>query len=175
MKEEEDPMAALNRGFYLSALLSLGGMFVACYWLLRTPETGGAQVIDLMEALKASLDAAGGGTSGNGLAKLSKAELYERAKQALPLGVASSFQSYDPYPLFMTDARVPHSNVIGEPNRGWGVAVTTLAHERNSLGASGMASAAGTAPPPAGSSGPSRFARDAIPPRPQFPITHGRP
>ena len=33
------------------------------------------------------------------------AELHERAKQSLPLGVASSFQSYDPYPLFMTDAR----------------------------------------------------------------------
>jgi glutamate-1-semialdehyde 2,1-aminomutase len=33
------------------------------------------------------------------------AELYERARQALPLGVASSFQAYDPYPLFMTDAR----------------------------------------------------------------------
>jgi alkylation response protein AidB-like acyl-CoA dehydrogenase len=45
--------------------------------------------------------------------------------------------------VFMSDARVPHDNVIGEPNRGWGVAVTTLAHERNSLGASGMASAAG--------------------------------
>lgn len=45
--------------------------------------------------------------------------------------------------VFMTDARVPHANVIGDENRGWGVAVTTLAHERNSLGASGMASAAG--------------------------------
>jgi glutamate-1-semialdehyde 2,1-aminomutase len=33
------------------------------------------------------------------------AELHERAKQSLPLGVASSFQSYEPYPLFMTDAR----------------------------------------------------------------------
>ncbi|HEX6655737.1 MAG TPA: aminotransferase class III-fold pyridoxal phosphate-dependent enzyme, partial [Candidatus Limnocylindria bacterium] len=33
------------------------------------------------------------------------AELHERAKQSLPLGVASSFQAYDPYPLFMTDAR----------------------------------------------------------------------
>jgi glutamate-1-semialdehyde 2,1-aminomutase len=33
------------------------------------------------------------------------AELHERAKRALPLGVASSFQTYDPYPLFMTDAR----------------------------------------------------------------------
>jgi glutamate-1-semialdehyde 2,1-aminomutase len=33
------------------------------------------------------------------------AELHERARAALPLGVASSFQAYDPYPLFMTDAR----------------------------------------------------------------------
>jgi glutamate-1-semialdehyde 2,1-aminomutase len=32
-------------------------------------------------------------------------ELHERAKQAMPLGVASSFQVYDPWPLFMTDAR----------------------------------------------------------------------
>jgi len=27
------------------------------------------------------------------------AELHERARRALPLGVASSFQTYDPYPL----------------------------------------------------------------------------
>jgi len=47
--------------------------------------------------------------------------------------------------VFLTDARVPHQNVIGEVNRGWAVAVTTLAHERNSLGASGMAGAAGGA------------------------------
>jgi glutamate-1-semialdehyde 2,1-aminomutase len=33
------------------------------------------------------------------------AALHERAQRALPLGVASSFQAYDPYPLFMTDAR----------------------------------------------------------------------
>ena len=33
------------------------------------------------------------------------AALHERAKKSLPLGVASSFQSYEPYPLFMTDAR----------------------------------------------------------------------
>lgn len=33
------------------------------------------------------------------------AELLARAREALPLGVASSFQSYDPHPLFMTDAR----------------------------------------------------------------------
>jgi glutamate-1-semialdehyde 2,1-aminomutase len=33
------------------------------------------------------------------------AELHARAREAMPLGVASSFQAYDPYPLFMTDAR----------------------------------------------------------------------
>ena len=33
------------------------------------------------------------------------AALHERARRSLPLGVASSFQAYDPYPLFMTDAR----------------------------------------------------------------------
>ncbi len=40
--------------------------------------------------------------------------------------------------VFFTDARVPQENVIGEVGQGWGVAVTTLAHERNSLGAGGM-------------------------------------
>jgi glutamate-1-semialdehyde 2,1-aminomutase len=33
------------------------------------------------------------------------AELFEKARDSLPLGVASSFQAYDPYPLFMTDGR----------------------------------------------------------------------
>jgi glutamate-1-semialdehyde 2,1-aminomutase len=33
------------------------------------------------------------------------AALYARARQAMPLGVASTFQAYEPYPLFMTDAR----------------------------------------------------------------------
>jgi glutamate-1-semialdehyde 2,1-aminomutase len=32
-------------------------------------------------------------------------ELLERAKQSLPMGVASSFQVYDPYPTFMSEAR----------------------------------------------------------------------
>jgi glutamate-1-semialdehyde 2,1-aminomutase len=36
------------------------------------------------------------------------AALHARAKQALPLGVASSFQSYEPYPLFMGDAQGSH-------------------------------------------------------------------
>jgi glutamate-1-semialdehyde 2,1-aminomutase len=33
------------------------------------------------------------------------AALFDRARLSLPLGVASSFQAYDPYPLFMGDAR----------------------------------------------------------------------
>ncbi len=36
------------------------------------------------------------------------AALFERAKKSLPLGVASSFQSYEPYPLFMGDAHGSH-------------------------------------------------------------------
>jgi glutamate-1-semialdehyde 2,1-aminomutase len=36
------------------------------------------------------------------------AALHARAREAMPLGVASSFQAYDPYPLFMTDARGSH-------------------------------------------------------------------
>ena len=31
--------------------------------------------------------------------------LFDRARESMPLGVASSFQAYDPYPLFMGDAR----------------------------------------------------------------------
>ncbi|MGH2455567.1 MAG: aspartate aminotransferase family protein [Candidatus Limnocylindria bacterium] len=33
------------------------------------------------------------------------AQLHARAREAMPLGVASSFQTYDPYPLSVTDAR----------------------------------------------------------------------
>ena len=40
--------------------------------------------------------------------------------------------------VFFTDARVPHENVLGDVDRGWSVAVTTLSHERTSLGAGSM-------------------------------------
>ena len=40
--------------------------------------------------------------------------------------------------VFFSDARVPHDNVIGDVDHGWAVAITTLAHERNSLGAGSM-------------------------------------
>jgi alkylation response protein AidB-like acyl-CoA dehydrogenase len=45
--------------------------------------------------------------------------------------------------VFLTDARVPDANRVGDINEGWGVAVTTLAHERNSLGAGGMGGSGG--------------------------------
>ncbi len=36
--------------------------------------------------------------------------------------------------VFFTDVRVPVSNVVGEIGGGWGVAMTTLLHERGTLG-----------------------------------------
>jgi alkylation response protein AidB-like acyl-CoA dehydrogenase len=36
--------------------------------------------------------------------------------------------------IFLTDVKVPKSNVVGEANAGWGVAMTTLLHERGTLG-----------------------------------------
>jgi alkylation response protein AidB-like acyl-CoA dehydrogenase len=36
--------------------------------------------------------------------------------------------------VFLTDARVPHDNVLGEVNGGWGVGMTTLAFERVLMG-----------------------------------------
>jgi alkylation response protein AidB-like acyl-CoA dehydrogenase len=36
--------------------------------------------------------------------------------------------------VFLTDARVPHDNVLGEVNGGWGVGLTTLAFERVLMG-----------------------------------------
>jgi len=41
--------------------------------------------------------------------------------------------------VFITDARVPHANVIGGLNNGWAVANATLAYERAGLGAGGAA------------------------------------
>lgn len=48
--------------------------------------------------------------------------------------------------VFMTDARVPDSSVIGGVNHGWAVANTTLANERTALG-SGGGGAGGIAQP----------------------------
>jgi K(+)-stimulated pyrophosphate-energized sodium pump len=37
MREHEDPMTALNRGFYITTVLSLAAMLGLCKWLLDTP------------------------------------------------------------------------------------------------------------------------------------------
>ena len=36
--------------------------------------------------------------------------------------------------IFFTDVEVPVENVVGEPGDGWAVAMTTLMHERATLG-----------------------------------------
>ena len=36
--------------------------------------------------------------------------------------------------IFFNDVKVPKTNVVGEANAGWGVAMTTLLHERGTLG-----------------------------------------
>ena len=42
MREEEDPMSALNRGFYVTSALALVGLLFCCRWLLQTPDAPGA-------------------------------------------------------------------------------------------------------------------------------------
>jgi len=42
---------------------------------------------------------------------------------------------------FLTDVRIPNSNVLGGVNEGWKVAQTTLANERNFIGSGGSWSA----------------------------------
>ena len=49
--------------------------------------------------------------------------------------------------VFMSDARVPDSALIGGLNNGWAVANTTLMHERSGLGAGGGSAAGGSAQP----------------------------
>lgn len=48
--------------------------------------------------------------------------------------------------VFLTDARVASSAIIGDRNAGWGVANTTLAHERAGLGAGGGGGGGGLTP-----------------------------
>ena len=45
--------------------------------------------------------------------------------------------------VFLTDARVPHHNVLGDVNGGWGVSMTTLLHERMLMSGTGGGSGGG--------------------------------
>ncbi|HET6793028.1 MAG TPA: acyl-CoA dehydrogenase family protein, partial [Acidimicrobiales bacterium] len=47
--------------------------------------------------------------------------------------------------VFFTDAVVPHANLVGSENNGWGVAVATLAYERQGIGG-GLRGGMGGAP-----------------------------
>ncbi|MEZ5143190.1 MAG: acyl-CoA dehydrogenase family protein [Acidimicrobiales bacterium] len=49
--------------------------------------------------------------------------------------------------VFLSDARVADAAIIGDKNKGWAVANTTLAYERSGLGAGGGSAAAGMAMP----------------------------
>jgi K(+)-stimulated pyrophosphate-energized sodium pump len=42
MREEEDPMSALNRGFYVTVALALAGLYLACRGLLDAPSAPGS-------------------------------------------------------------------------------------------------------------------------------------
>ncbi|HEX6631510.1 MAG TPA: sodium-translocating pyrophosphatase, partial [Gemmatimonadaceae bacterium] len=42
MREDEDPMQALNRGFYVTTALALLGLYGCCRWLLASPAAPGA-------------------------------------------------------------------------------------------------------------------------------------
>ena len=48
--------------------------------------------------------------------------------------------------VFLTDVRIPAANVVGEVNGGWGLALTTLANERNLIGGGGGLSLRRAAP-----------------------------
>ena len=54
--------------------------------------------------------------------------MHQPGVEVRPLRQMNGHASFNE--VFVTDARVPHANVIGEVGGGWPVALTTLAHER---------------------------------------------
>ncbi len=55
--------------------------------------------------------------------------MHQPGVEARPLRQMNGHASFNE--VFLTDARIPAGNVVGEPGGGWAVAVTTLAHERS--------------------------------------------
>src|SRR4029079_5016211 len=45
--EQEDPMSALNRGYYIAAILAFAGFAIATRWLLYVPERPNAWLVFL--------------------------------------------------------------------------------------------------------------------------------
>ena len=63
------------------------------------------------------------------------ARLYEKARQVLPLGVASSFQTMDPYPMYVSHGAGSHvcdtdGNEYLDYHNGFGVTLVGHAHPR---------------------------------------------
>ncbi len=55
-------------------------------------------------------------------------DMHQPGVEARPIRQMNEYQSFNE--VFLTDARIPHSDVIGEVGGGWRVARATLAHER---------------------------------------------
>ncbi|MHB1853966.1 MAG: acyl-CoA dehydrogenase family protein [Acidimicrobiales bacterium] len=70
--------------------------------------------------------------------------MHQDGVEVRPLRQMNNHASFNE--VFLTDAVVPHNNIVGQEGDGWAAALTTLAHERN-LGANrsapGAVSAAG--------------------------------
>jgi alkylation response protein AidB-like acyl-CoA dehydrogenase len=90
-----------------------------------------------------------------------------------PLRQMNGYASFNE--VFMTDARVPVADVVGEVDRGWTVALATLAHERR-LGPA-FARGAGRAVGPSGRAATEAAAEaaDAFKPYIWYPQRAGRP
>jgi len=65
--------------------------------------------------------------------------MHQDGVEVRPLRQANGYSSFNE--VFMTEARVPNDNVVGEIGGGWAVAVTTLAMERRAFASFGLRTA----------------------------------
>lgn len=61
--------------------------------------------------------------------------MHQDGVEVLPLRQATGDARFNE--VFLTDARVPHANMLGELNNGWWVLQNALAYERAAMGSSG--------------------------------------
>jgi alkylation response protein AidB-like acyl-CoA dehydrogenase len=70
--------------------------------------------------------------------------MHQDGVEVRPLKQMNGYASFNE--VFLTDARVPFANVVGDPNGGWKVALATLAHERRLAPGHGRTSRAASVP-----------------------------
>jgi alkylation response protein AidB-like acyl-CoA dehydrogenase len=58
-------------------------------------------------------------------------DMEQDAVQVRPLRQITGESEFNE--LFLEEARIPHENIVGGEGNGWGVAITTLMHERATL------------------------------------------